>query len=282
MDEQKKENMEMNEANSAPTEAAPMEKMETTMGSSESMGVNETPSVAPKSRLSLYAAIIIIIAVVAGGAWWYFDRSNMMDDSGSDADMMTADDYPAVVATVNGVDLSRDDFMDSLNQTKQLAAAQGANPDDLVVQSQIKEQALTVLINSQLLLQAAQASGMTVTDADIDAQVATLESQYGGKDGLAEQMKNANMDENKLRSNLREQLLIDGYIKASDEYNAVSVDDTEVKAAYDAAAAQGQDLPAFEDVSDQIKQNLLAQKQQQAVNTLINRLTSEATIKKFI
>lgn len=239
---------------------------------------DQSPDAAPSSHFSFYAALIIIVLVLTGAAWWMFGQK----ESGTNEQSQTETSYPEVVATVNGVEVMREAFLRNITQTEQLAVAQGASLEDMIVRQQVEEQALASTINTELLSQAAVNAGVKVTDEQVNEQVSALETQYGDAAGLAAEMEKFDLTETELRSNIRAQLLVENFVTSTEEYQSISVDDSEIEELYNSLAAQGQELPPLEEVAEQIRQSLLAQKQQQVVSTLLESLWAEATIETHI
>lgn len=239
--------------------------------------VAETEAAGSKRTGLIATGIVVALLIIAGLAFWYYNQQ-------AGDDMATAGtDYPEVVAVVNGEPVSRDIFMRSYQQAASIAQQQGYDPvTNADVQGEVEDQALNVAVNTALMLQQAEAAGITVSDEEVDAEVAKLEDQFGGADQLATALAGAGLDEASMRSDLREQLMIDAYITTSPEWEDVTVSDQEVQAYYDSVAVQMDDAPALADVRDQIVAQLESEKQQQATNDLIDRIRAEADIQENI
>ncbi|MFZ5816469.1 MAG: peptidylprolyl isomerase [Bacillota bacterium] len=93
----------------------------------------------------------------------------------------------ASVATVNGQKITRDQFYD------RMAATAGA-------------QTLESLIRERLIDQAAEQAGVTVTDAEVDEQIARLRERLGGEQALRQALAQNNMTLAQLLHQVRLQL----------------------------------------------------------------------------
>lgn len=106
------------------------------------------------------------------------------------------------VATVNGVEITKDRLFDEL-------AASGG------------EQALTNLINQELVNQEAAKKNITVTDADIDAEIASYKTQFGSDEALNQALVQYGMTMDDLRKQVVMELkltkLLEPQIKVTDE-----------------------------------------------------------------
>ncbi|WP_178021097.1 peptidyl-prolyl cis-trans isomerase [uncultured Paenibacillus sp.] len=106
------------------------------------------------------------------------------------------------VATVNGVEITKDRLFDEL-------AASGG------------EQALTNLINQELVNQEAAKKNITVTDADIDAEIESYKTQFGSEEALNQALVQYGMTMDDLRKQVVMELkltkLLEPQIKVTDE-----------------------------------------------------------------
>lgn len=106
------------------------------------------------------------------------------------------------VATVNGVEITKDRLYDEL-------AASGG------------EQVLSNLINQELVNQEAAKKNITVTDADIDAEIESYKTQFGSEDALNQALVQYGMTMDDLREQVVMELkltkLLEPEIKVTDE-----------------------------------------------------------------
>ena len=120
-------------------------------------------------------------------------------------------ELPEVVAIVNGKEIKREE----LEKIFQAAVQQtGMDPANLSSEQQLGgyTQLLNDLIERQLLLEAA--AGVKVTDADVDAEIKKFKSQFPDEAVFEAQMKQAGMNEEKLKTDVREELRIRGYMQS--------------------------------------------------------------------
>lgn len=200
----------------------------------------------------------------------------------------TADvsDLPEVVAEVNGEPISREDFSTAYESQYQQAAMQEQMGGGPVDEEALRQQVLDGMIGNVLLTQEVEKQGLEVTDEDIDTLLAEYASGNGMEpqdflDALAEQ----GMDEEFVRTELEKQV---GTEKLLDQEAPVEEPtDEELKALYDEYAAQmggatGEDgesgLPPFEEVKDQLKEQVKQEKQAEAANAYVDKLREAADI----
>jgi peptidyl-prolyl cis-trans isomerase SurA len=256
------------------------------------------------TRMSRSKAALVGAALVAG----LLGVSACGSDSGSDGEATTASagddaaatsgagdeaaatadvsDLPEVVAEVNGEPISREDFSAAYESQYQQAAMQEQMGGGPVDEEALRQQVLDGMIGNVLLTQEVEKQGIEVTDEDIDTLLAEYASGNGMEpqdflDALAEQ----GMDEEFVRTELEKQV---GTEKLLDQEAPVEEPtDEELKALYDEYAAQmggatGEDgesgLPPFEEVKDQLKEQVKQEKQAEAANAYVDKLREAADI----
>lgn len=185
--------------------------------------------------------------------------------------------YPAVVATVDGEEIPRDRFTQSLNQSLSFATAQGADVTDAAILDEVEAQALESVINTRLLVAAATDAGYTTEEAAIDTQIDTLATQYGGIEAFMTEVAAVGLDEVALRKDIEEQLIVDQYLQA-EVVTDVDVTEEEVAAFYESLTASGQEVPPLEEIGFAIGTQLRQQKEQELVLTHLDTLREQAEI----
>ncbi len=250
------------------------ETVEETMTTEPMVTESGVAEVGKKRNGLIAAAVIIVLCAIAAGAFLFYNKSS---------DAVTVKEYPEVVAVVNGEEVPRDDFLQSYEQANGIAMQQGIDPTlDPAIMAEVEKQALDIAVNTVLMLQEAEKAGITVSDERVDEEVAKLEEQFGGAEQLAAALAGVGLDDAGMREDLREQLVVDQYITNSLEWTTIEVTDEDVRAYYDEVAAQVADVPAFEDVVDQVRAQLEYQAQQEATTALIARVREDAEIETYI
>ncbi len=229
-----------------------------------------------KSKSLIIALIIVASALVAG--WYMYSNKTASSDTQAATVNVSAGDYPAIVAVVNGEELSNQKYARSMDQVLQVATQQGVDPNDVVIKQQIESQAMDTIVNTALLLQAATAAGVKVDDSAVSDRLTQMKASYPTEDAYNADLVNAGLTEDSLKADVHEGMVISEYLSTNKGGINISVSDDEVKQTYDNYATQATDAPAFETVSAQIKQQLLSQKQQEFVNKIVEELRAAAKI----
>jgi FKBP-type peptidyl-prolyl cis-trans isomerase (trigger factor) len=235
--------------------------------------MDETSSTSSRGNKNLTAILVVVaILLLAGGAYWY-----LTERQGDE--MAATDEENQVAAVVNGHEIDRATLERSIEQVTGTYAAQGIDTSSDEANATIREQALTALINRQLMIDAATAAGLTATEEEIQAEYQVALDNVGGEESLATALSDIGMTEADLRADIANDVIINRYLDEKLKLNTVTVSDEEVKTAYDEAAeSNGEDVPPLEDVEELIRNQLLVEKQQELIGTELERLRGEATI----
>ncbi len=234
------------------------------------------PTASTRTRL-IAAGVLVGALAIAAGAYWYLNYAG-----GAPVEVGGVS-YPAVVAVVNGEKVSAEQFKQSYDQAAAIATQQGFDPStDESVRKEVETQALTILVNTVLMKQEAAKGGFVATDEKVQEEVAKLETQFGGAEQLATVLAGAGLDDAAMRKDLRDQIVVDAYLASTPEVQAISLTDEEVRAYYDGAAAQMEEVPPYEEVEGQIREQLLYEKRGTATAAVIERVRAEATIEMKI
>lgn len=190
------------------------------------------------------------------------------------------DDVPDVVATVNGTDLTGEDFTTlyqvQFQQMAMQAQMTGEEPD----QEQLRGQTLNAMIDSELLVQDAQERGYEATDDDVNNVLEqTAESnQMSSVDELLDQYAEQGITEDQLRNDAQTQLLVEELIE--NDIEVAEPTDDEVEAIYEqmsAGADEGNDY-SLDEIRPELETQIRNQNQSQAVGAHVEDLREDADV----
>lgn len=185
------------------------------------------------------------------------------------------------VATVNGEEISQEDFQNRLSQIEQQLNA-SPQQQQSVTEDRKRSAALQGLIDEELLVQAAEESGVSVSDSEIDSQL-----QSAGTSSL-ENVLGADATEAEKREYVRQQLLVQQYIESQAE-NGLTASDQEIQQFYDnytsqiqQTATSGQEVPELSQLRPQIETAVQQQKRQQLASELLSEVRQSANVEVLI
>ncbi len=181
-------------------------------------------------------------------------------------------------ATVNGEKISEYDLGISMTQLSSGAAAQGADITDPSVQTEIRTQALDMLVNTELLKQEAAARGISITDEEVNTRLETLKKDVGGEEVLNQRMAEFGINQKTLLRDIRNELTIQKLLDEVFKEKAVTVTEEEITSFYEQAGGAAAGLPGIDEVKTQIEAQLKATKEQGVVTSYIEELRGKATI----
>lgn len=137
-------------------------------------------------------------------------------------------------------------------------------------------QALDDVVNEKILDSAIAKSGVKVDQAKVDEQIKGLETQFESMGGLDAALEQRGMDRAELTKQVKTQLAVEEILK-----DKVNPTDEEVKAAFDEAATTTYKDKKFEDVKDQVKDELVQAKLVEAFRDWFEMIKAEAKLKNF-
>jgi len=138
-------------------------------------------------------------------------------------------DESAVVAKVNDEEVLKEELLDMEEQQKQQLAMQGMDPEGEEAEQMMQEmrpEILDNLVAISLVGQEAQDEGISVGDNEVDEYYQQFAQQAGGEEILEEQLEDAGITEEELKSDISEQLLVEQYMEYYIEEN---VDEEELE-----------------------------------------------------
>lgn len=236
-----------------------MKKEETREESSNVSGVKKYKTI----LLGLLAVVI-----VAGVAYSVMNVSRVSDNKDS------------IAAKVNGENVLQSELQQRFDQETQRAISQGVEVDtnNPVITAQVKSRILEDIINTKLLLQAAKESGVKIDSGAVNSKITLVEQQVGGKEALLAELLKVEMDENEFREEVLNQLTIQQYLLENIDVDLIVVTDEDIALAYEQASAVQENMPPLSEIKEQINSQLVGEKQQELLSTLIESLRAKAEI----
>jgi hypothetical protein len=195
---------------------------------------------------------------------------------GSDGTAASGEQEPStVVATVNGEDITRAELDEKMEQIRRtLPEGYDSSAD-----ANFEYDVLDEIINVRLLVARALASGLEVTDAEIEEEIQGLKELFGDEATFNAQLEQAQLTEEGLRTNMRNELLIRKLVDQETNIADVNVSEEELQAAYDLSiGSQGEGAPSLDEVRGVLQVELLNQKSASVITAYIDNVRSEADI----
>jgi parvulin-like peptidyl-prolyl isomerase len=183
-----------------------------------------------------------------------------------------------VVAIVNEDSITKEEFTESLEQFKMSYAQQGMNVEDMeeAQLDQMEQQVVDQLVNTKLLLQAAEKNNIKATDEEIEQSLGQIKGQFENDEDFNNALEANKLTIAQLEKQIAEELKINQYIK--DNVQEVTVEEEEVVAMYDQYKEQSEEVPAYEEVKEQLEQQIKQQKNQEEVGKLVQKLREDSKI----
>jgi peptidyl-prolyl cis-trans isomerase SurA len=277
------------------------------MTSSKTPLMSLTSSARRRTRTALGAlsvAAVLTLSACGGGsgsesgdAAADSSASSSPSDSGSDgaSDGAAAgaqpdlDAIPDVVAEVNGEEVTKDEFVPIYEAAFAQAASQAQMGGEAPDEEQLRKQTADDLVDTELLAQEAEARGLEVSDADIDAELTALAEQNGmtSADELLEAVEQQGVTAEQARDQVGTQVLVEQLV--ADENGPIEPTEKELRALYAQAKEQqaqagqsgqggAQKIPPFAQVRDQLVEQATNQEVGRVATALVEDLRADADI----
>lgn len=160
-------------------------------------------------------------------------------------------------------------------QTKMQMQQLGQDTKDV---DAIKEHALDELIAQELVMQDADDKGVKVSDKEVDKELKNFKEE--NDENFQAYLDEFDLSEETYKEQLFFSLVLDKYV--AEEIDAKEATDEEAKETYDNMKEQNDELPEFDEIKDDLKQQLQGQKKQEQLQAKIEKLKKSADIEKLI
>lgn len=245
------------------------------------------------SMTGVIVGAIVLALLMIGGVWYFMSGTNVTQqpaDTGTDEAGATATTLLGLdegeptdpVVEVNDEVLERAAYNRLRQQLAGTAQQQGMDLRASSTIEQINNQALDTLVNTELIRQAAVAAGQQVEGSAVDTRFNEIVEQVGGTDALASSLEELGLTEASLRADVEQELLIQGYLDTQTDTESFTATEEEVTALYNEAGGEDAGLPPLEEVRPQIEQQIEANKEQEAINAIVDALRDDAEVNILI
>lgn len=236
------------------------------------------PVVVSGSRVVKQYAIAGVIVLLMGVGLWYVLEAQGRVNTGVFATVNELIKPTPAAAVLNGVKIPMNTYEKNRSQIEKNAEAQGLKVDDEAVKTEITKQAIDVLVNTELLKQAAAKENITATQEQIDARYQEIITSLGGEEALKAKMSELGITEESLQSDIKGEIIIQAYLSQAVDVSKIVIEEADIKKVYDQANTPGAKLPPLAEVKAEIETQLKSTKEQELVNAHIEMLRADAKI----
>jgi hypothetical protein len=238
--------------------------------------------------LTVAAAMLALTACGGGDDGSAADQASQ-EQSGEDsaADAPELEGIPDVVAEVNGEEITKEEFAPLYQAQLEQATMQaqqmgGEKPDEAALQKQTAEN----LVDTELLHQEAEARDITVSEEDVDEELAAIaeQNQMGSADELLAALEKQGTTEDQARTQLETQVMVEQLV--ADEAGPLETSEKDLRALYQQAKQQqaqmgeqgGQQIPPYADVKPQLEEQAESERIGTVAGSLVEELRKDADI----
>lgn len=215
------------------------------------------------------------------------EESAAQDDAAPQAPEPDLDGVPDVVAEVDGVPITREEFVPAYERQLSRAFQQAQMTGTELDQATLRQETADGLVDTQLLLAEAEARSIEATPEDVEAAAQDIATSYGM--ASAEEFYTAleeeeGMAREEAEAQVQRQTTLE--LLFTDEAGEYTPSQEEVQELYDTAVAQAEgaegggagEIPPLEEVQPQIEEQLRQQHRSEAVVALLEQLRADADI----
>ncbi|AKG73089.1 SurA N-terminal domain-containing protein [Salinicoccus halodurans] len=195
---------------------------------------------------------------------------------------------PDVVAEVNGEEVTKDEFKQSYEGQFQQAAMQQQMSGQKVDQDELKKQVANGMVSQELLTQETENRGIEAPEDEVNKTLDDIvkKNQMKSQDEFFAAMEEQGMKKDEVMSQLETQVKMDKLI--AEETGEIEPSDDELQKIYDQQKEQmsqmqgeegGGEMPSFEEVKPQLKEQVIMQKQGEAAQKLAGELKEKSDVK---
>jgi len=233
----------------------------------------------PRRQLFMQYGIAFLIVLAMGiGLWYALEQQGRVQTGVFDSIEALISPEPAV-AKVNGERITVAMVEKNKQQLTMAAVNQGLDPSTPEVAAEIQAQAVDLLINTELLRQAANAAGITVTAEESATRYNEIVTQLGGEEALTARMAELGITPESLQSDIEGELTIQKYLETAVDTSSITITEEAIVAFYEqVGGGSNPEFPPLEDVREQIEFELRNQQEQQLISDHIGTLKEGAVI----
>lgn len=178
-------------------------------------------------------------------------------------------DEDSVVAVVNGEEVKGNVYNLIYTQLKLYATQIG---DDIELE-EIKEAAITSVIDRQIVLQEAEKINMSVSDKEAEEYIQKLRDE--SETELETLLGQYQITEEEFKEQIKFEITMNDYMN---ETVKVEVTDEELEEYYEKAKESNDSIPSFDEAKTQLKKQLLAQKKQETFQDNIDKVKEKSEV----
>lgn len=237
--------------------------------------VSKSTKKCPRFKWVLGAVIIVVLIVL--GVLYQMEKEGR-SSTHLFTSLIERQENNRVVAVINGQEIINSDLKLSIGQFSQMAAAQGVDVASAEAQVELRKQALEVLINTTILKQEAATRQLIASDEEVTNRLNAIREELGGEEVLAERMASLGIDQEKLQSDVKDELTIQKLLDQVFAESNIEITEEEITAVYEGAGGAEAGLPALEEVRAQVEAQVRASKEQAIVDDFLTTLKEGASI----
>lgn len=235
---------------------------------------------------------VLLIVITMGTMLCLVGCNKDKDDlSGADVNNYETDintiNIPDVVATVNDILISGDDYIKAYSQMKLSYEKEGldfASLEGVAFLDTLKTSAIQQLLQEEILRQVTEQDVLSITDKEALDKIESYKSQFSTVESYEAALIEMQLTEEELLPIYKSQIAINNYLLSHIE--EVVISDNEVKKRYDEyvlylVKTSATEIPDYEVVKDTFKEEVIKNIQNKKMLEFINQLIESSDVKVY-
>lgn len=204
--------------------------------------------------------VVLFVLILGGGLFWASRARN------------------TPVAIVNGTAITNSQVEEQLASVKKRQPGAFQGPQGKTLEANYRKAIEQQLVIQELMNQEAAKRGIKVDEREVEIAIAQVRQAYKSDEKFNESLKAIGKTLDQYKQDIRNSLIRNQLM--AEIVKGVSVTDSDAKRYYEANPYLFKDKgQSFKAVKEQIKQQLLAQKQRSTINNFVDELKKKANVK---
>ncbi|WP_413381296.1 SurA N-terminal domain-containing protein [Alkalihalobacillus sp. 1P02AB] len=234
-----------------------------------------------KWKIGLFSLLTLLLLVACNSG----NEEEANNSTGEEQEQMPqveldTEDYPEIIATVNGEDILREEYVPFLeNQAGMIVAFMGVDIETEEGQEELRnleEIVADLFVNDKLIEQEIAAENFEVTEEEVDQRMESVILQHGSEEELEKTLEEYGFTMDELRSDIEVELKREQFL--AEQINIEEVTEEELQQLYDSKIENGEEIGEFAEVRDNLEAEILNSRETEAIQNYLDTLKEKSEI----
>ncbi|KGA97253.1 hypothetical protein AJ85_10660 [Alkalihalobacillus alcalophilus ATCC 27647 = CGMCC 1.3604] len=234
-----------------------------------------------KWKIGLFSLLTLLLLVACNSG----NEEEANDSTGEEQGQMPQveldiEDYPEIIATVNGEDILREEYVPFLeNQAGMIVAFMGVDIETEEGQEELRNLegiVVELFVNDKLIEQEIAAENFEVSEEEVDQRMESVILQHGSEEELEKTLEEYGFTMDELRADLETDLKTEQFV--AEQINIEDATEEELQQLYDSKIESGEEIGEFAEVRDNLEAEILNSRETEAIQNYLDTLKEKSEI----